>query len=733
MNETALIDEPQVMRGGPMKFAYASGARPLEGYTIKRGIGIGGFGEVYFATTDAGKEVALKRIQRNLDVELRGVSQCLNLKHQNLVALFDIRYDDHGQGWVVMEYVAGESLRDVIERNPNGMPIDEVHEWFSSIAAGVTYLHDHGIVHRDLKPGNIFADDGVVKIGDYGLSKFISTSRRSGQTESVGTFHYMAPEIGRGVYGKEIDVYALGIILFEMLTGRVPFEGESSQEIIMKHLTDDPDLSGVAPQYQAVIAKALTKDPDHRYSNVGDMNADLQSGSDVGLVTLERAKALPALVVNVAAKEKVSPAAKVVPNLVLPGNGAVPAANAHLPPVVTPARAVVSPEDGMLYITDELPVPEIEFGPVVQKSPPLVVPPRPVPVRNGVAQPRAVQTNRAVAAAPTRSAFGRMADWFNHNHVGTAVKLLALVFVGGLLLVNANWAIPVALVFGAVYLAYFGVKSLISAMSDSGPPAPSVNPVVVPAGRRDPAGTANRTKKSKRRTRHEAARHLLAQKKSSEKFTELTGSLLLSALVASVLSLLALVISGQSFDGSVATWSQYGWLTLCGTLGAWSVLALSKFWEGRDGEQIGRRFVMLVAGMVAGGLFFGASQVLMVNPHNSTAAAWSVSTIDAGQRLLPSLYSADGAPLVGAYLAYFAGLFVALRWWKQADPLRTSRVSFWGVGACVLWAYVLNMFWHFPQPWGVLLAAVISVSVQLSAPWMKPQDRAKATEQLVEA
>src|SRR5688572_24953611 len=226
MNETALLDQPQIMRGGPMKFAYASGARPLDGYTIKRGIGIGGFGEVYFATTDAGKEVALKRIQRNLDVELRGVSQCLNLKHQNLVALFDIRYDDHGQGWVVMEYVAGESLKDVIERNPNGMPVDEVHEWFASIAAGVSYLHDHGIVHRDLKPGNIFADDGVVKIGDYGLSKFISTSRRSGQTESVGTFHYMAPEIGRGVYGKEIDVYALGIILFEMLTGSVPFEGE---------------------------------------------------------------------------------------------------------------------------------------------------------------------------------------------------------------------------------------------------------------------------------------------------------------------------------------------------------------------------------------------------------------------------------------------------------------------------------------------------------------------------
>ena len=110
------------------------------------------------------------------------------------------------------------------------------------ICGGVAYLHDHGIVHRDLKPGNIFSDEGTVKIGDYGLAKFISCSRRSGQTESVGTVHYMAPEIANGRYGREIDTYALGIILFEMLTGRVPFEGESVGEVLMKHLTAEPDL-----------------------------------------------------------------------------------------------------------------------------------------------------------------------------------------------------------------------------------------------------------------------------------------------------------------------------------------------------------------------------------------------------------------------------------------------------------------------------------------------------------
>ena len=103
-------------RAAGMKFTYPSGSRPLDGYTIKRGVGRGGFGEVYFATSDAGKEVALKLIRRNLDVELRGVTQCLNLKHPNLIALYDIRSDELGDQWVVMEYVSGESLEEVIDR-----------------------------------------------------------------------------------------------------------------------------------------------------------------------------------------------------------------------------------------------------------------------------------------------------------------------------------------------------------------------------------------------------------------------------------------------------------------------------------------------------------------------------------------------------------------------------------------------------------------------------------------
>lgn len=262
-----------------MKFFYSNGARPLDGYTIKRGIGVGGFGEVYYAVSDAGKEVALKRVQRNHDVELRGVTQCLNLKHPNLVVLYDIRHDPDGEAWVVMEYIAGPSLKDVLTRHPQGIPREEVLRWFRGIAAAVACLHDHGIVHRDLKPANIFDDHGTVKVGDYGLSKYITCSRRAGNTESVGTCHYMAPEIGKGRYGKEVDIYALGVILYEMLTGRVPFDGESVQEVMMKHLVDEPDLSALSEPFRPVIRCALAKDPARRFSSVAEMVAALEAAT----------------------------------------------------------------------------------------------------------------------------------------------------------------------------------------------------------------------------------------------------------------------------------------------------------------------------------------------------------------------------------------------------------------------------------------------------------------------
>src|SRR5262249_19220471 len=119
--------------------------------------------------------------------------------------------------------------------------------------------------------GNIFLENGLIKVGDYGLCKFINDSQNAGMTKDVGTVHYMAPEISTGNYNRQIDIYAAGILLYEMLTGHVPFEGESAAEILMKHMTTPPDLSKVPREFVPIRERALTKNPAHRYSTITEM------------------------------------------------------------------------------------------------------------------------------------------------------------------------------------------------------------------------------------------------------------------------------------------------------------------------------------------------------------------------------------------------------------------------------------------------------------------------------
>ena len=257
------------------KYQYQQGDKPLEGYTIQRAVGRGGFGEVYYAISDTGRQVALKAVQTYEQIELRGIQQCMNLKNPHLVTIFDVKYNVNDKLFVIMEYVSGPSLGDLIAASPNGLGVQKAAFFLREIAKGLNYLHECGIVHRDLKPGNIFYEDGRVKIGDYGLSKAINTSRHSNQTITVGTVHYMAPEIGVGKYDRGIDIYALGVILYEMLTGQLPYVGASPAEVLMKHMSGNPDLSGVDQTFARVIKKAMAHDPKDRYGSVQEMVEDV--------------------------------------------------------------------------------------------------------------------------------------------------------------------------------------------------------------------------------------------------------------------------------------------------------------------------------------------------------------------------------------------------------------------------------------------------------------------------
>jgi len=255
-------------------YQYKCGDRPLEGYTIQRAAGKGGFGEVYYAISESGRQVALKAIQSYEQIELRGISQCMNLKSPHLVTIFDVKHNDQGRPFVVMEYVSGPSLADLLKESPGGLGTQKAAFFLREIGKGLSFLHECGIVHRDLKPGNIFYENGYVKIGDYGLTKAIGAPNVS-QSINVGTVHYMAPEIGTGQYGRSIDIYSLGVLFYEMLTGQVPFLGSSLPEIFAKHWTAAPDLTNIDEPFARVIKKALAKDPAERYQSVQAMVEDV--------------------------------------------------------------------------------------------------------------------------------------------------------------------------------------------------------------------------------------------------------------------------------------------------------------------------------------------------------------------------------------------------------------------------------------------------------------------------
>ncbi|HJN11010.1 MAG TPA: serine/threonine-protein kinase [Pirellulaceae bacterium] len=673
VTQAANDNQVQLPKGSVMKFAYATGSRPLDGYTIKRGVGVGGFGDVYFAISDAGKEVALKRVQRSMDVEVRGVSQCLNLKHINLISLFDIKYDDEGQAWVVMEYITGESLKDVIDRNPSGMPLSEVEDWFGQIASGVTYLHDHGIVHRDLKPGNIFVDEDIVKIGDYGLSKYISCSRRSGQTESVGTFHYMAPEIGKGVYGKEIDVYALGIMLYEMLCGSVPFEGESSQEIIMKHLTAEPNVDAVAERFRPVIRKALFKDPEQRYSSITDM---LRAFNSLGVPTSF-------------------------------------ASNDKIPPV----RIPVAEATETLYIMDESE--GIELGPLKEAVPVVVVnepklgaqpvAPRPEPIANAVRQ----GSSNAMA-------------WWRDSKLSMPLKLLLILGIAVVFVFNSGWLVPLGVVLGAAYLIYFGIYSLVTV--NGGPPTRATPRHAANA---EPTPTQRRRNATIRKRKwRQIAQDELRSKHGTERLTELNGSFLVSAIAASLLGFVMLQVGNiQILESTTAVyaWSLYAWLAITCAACSWAILAVGKKWEGHDGRPLQRRFAMLLVGLVMGGLAFATSEFLDVR----RAGFLSLDSMQ-GYHNWSTMYGVDGQPDLPVFMIHFAAMFFLPSWWQQADPLRRSRLSVFRTGGCVLIAWILHIILPFPQPWGIMLAAALSVAVQLSSPHVTTRNRERFQQQALQ-
>jgi len=260
--------------------------QPLPRYAIHRLIGKGGLGEVHFAISDAGKEVALKLFTGACGVH-RGARTILNLSHPNLVHLYDLVTDDKGREWLVMEYVHGASLDRLMNNRP--LPLADARAYFADMAEAVAYLHDHNVMHRDLKPANLLLPRGTgrLKVVDFDLCRRVEHT--AGHTTRIGTPQYMAPELSSGKYDIRVDIYAAGLILAEMLTGR-PVFGDPDKPVEMQHQVDAPDLSGVPTErLRRVIAKALDKDKDNRYATMGEMAAE----ADAAFAELVSARPVP--------------------------------------------------------------------------------------------------------------------------------------------------------------------------------------------------------------------------------------------------------------------------------------------------------------------------------------------------------------------------------------------------------------------------------------------------------
>ncbi len=262
-------------------------------YRIEKLIGEGGMGNVYLAVhTHIGRKVAIKALNPNLakNPELKErfkneASTLSQLHHPNIVSLFDYVETDLGI-FLVMEYVEGKPLDEYIQTVTGPIPEDKVIPMFAQILDGVSYAHQRNVIHRDIKPSNIIITaDGKAKILDFGIAKIMSdTNHKLTKTGTkLGTVLFMSPEQVKGAeLDKRTDIYSLGITLFQAITGKSPYDDQSSEYEVYKRIVEEPlpdarqFYVGVSPRLEEIIKKATAKNPEDRYSDCDEFKNALQ-------------------------------------------------------------------------------------------------------------------------------------------------------------------------------------------------------------------------------------------------------------------------------------------------------------------------------------------------------------------------------------------------------------------------------------------------------------------------
>jgi len=274
-------------------------------YLISRKLGSGGMANVYLAQDqELGRRVAIKilddrhaRDEQFVERFRREAQNAAGLSHPNIVSIYD-RGDSEGTYYIAMEHIEGRTLKELlVARGPS--PLGIAIDYTRQILSALRFAHRNGIVHRDIKPHNVIVDgEGRVKVMDFGIARAGAASQMTEAGSIIGTAQYLSPEQARGApVDQTSDLYSTGIVLYELLTGSVPFNGETPVEIAMKHLSQAPvPPSTHRPEMPRdldyVVLRALAKDPADRYHSAEEMDSDLERiarGISVSAETAEAA------------------------------------------------------------------------------------------------------------------------------------------------------------------------------------------------------------------------------------------------------------------------------------------------------------------------------------------------------------------------------------------------------------------------------------------------------------
>jgi serine/threonine-protein kinase len=257
-------------------------------YALQGLIGQGGMADVELAHDQVlDRQVAVKLLHARYADDpafrerfKREARAAASLNHANMVAVYDTGEED-GRPFIVMEYVAGRSLREVIRRE--GVLPQRAAEIASDAALALHYSHERGLIHRDIKPANIMiSNEGQVKVTDFGIARAVNAETVTQTAAVFGTAAYIAPEQAQGLdVDARTDVYSLGVVLYELLTGQQPFSADSAVALAYKHVSEDPTRpSTINPEIsaalEAVVLKAMAKNPDNRYQSAREFHEDIQ-------------------------------------------------------------------------------------------------------------------------------------------------------------------------------------------------------------------------------------------------------------------------------------------------------------------------------------------------------------------------------------------------------------------------------------------------------------------------